>query len=74
MYLNTGETGMVVGSNQGSPTRPIVRILLNTKRELDDSNKIVNLLEDQMLYISGSVESKEEMEILHFLKPRGLVL
>jgi len=71
VYLNTGETAMVVGSNRGKPTRSIVRVLLNLKREVDRSGKTINLLEDQMLYIRGCVEPKEEGEILHFLKPRG---
>lgn len=71
VYLNTGETAMVVGANHGKPTKSVVRVLLNLKREVDRSGKTVNLLEDQMLYIRGCVEPKEEGEILHFLKPRG---
>lgn len=71
VYLNTGETAVVVGANANKPTRSIVQILLNIKREVDHARKVINLLEDSMLYIRGCVESKEEAEILHFLKPRG---
>ena len=71
VYLNTGETGMVVASNPGYPTRSVIRILLNPKREVDHSGKTVDLARDQVLYINGPVEEKEEKEILGFLKPRG---
>ncbi|MBL8014011.1 MAG: HD domain-containing protein [Candidatus Omnitrophica bacterium] len=71
VYLNTGETAIIVGSNPNKPTRSIVRILLNIKREVDRSNRLINLLDDPMLYIRGCVDSTEEAEILHFLKPRG---
>jgi len=71
VYLNTGKTAIVVGSNRGFPTRSIVRILLDAKKEVDTTGKVVNLLEDNMLYISGCIDPKEEEEVLHFLKPRG---
>ena len=64
---------MVVGANLGSPTRPILKIILTPKKEVDSSGRIVNLTEDQMLYISGAAEAKEESEILHFLNPRGVI-
>ena len=69
--VNTGETGMVVGSNPQYPTRSIVRILLNAQKEVKHDGKVIDLLNDPMLYISGPVEAKEEKEILSFLKPRG---
>ncbi|MCA9409504.1 MAG: HD domain-containing protein, partial [Candidatus Omnitrophica bacterium] len=53
VYLNTGETAMVIGSNRGFPTRSIVQVLLNAKREVNTSGKIVNLLQDKMIYING---------------------
>lgn len=71
VYLNTGETGMVVGANPSSPTRAMVRVLLNPKREVVPAGRTIDLLKDPMIYISGSVDAKEEKEILHFLKPRG---
>lgn len=73
VYVNTGEVAMVVGANLGSPTRPVLKIILSPKKEVDSSGRVVNLLEDPMLYISGPVESKDESEILHFLNPRGVI-
>jgi HD-GYP domain-containing protein (c-di-GMP phosphodiesterase class II) len=71
VYLNTGEMAIVVGSNRGYPTRAIVRVLLNSKREILRPPLTVNLLDDNMLYISRPVDGKDEEEILQFLKPRG---
>jgi len=71
VYLNTGETAILVRSNKGYPTRSIVKVLLTQSKEIETSGKIINLLEDKMLYISGPVHSKESKDILQFLKPRG---
>lgn len=71
VYINTEETGMVIKSNLGFPTRCIVRVLLNAKREIEQSGKAINLLDDPMVHIIGPVKANEEQEILHFLKPRG---
>ncbi len=71
VYLNTGETAIVIASNKGFPTRSVVRILLNAKQEVDKRGKIINLLEDNMVYIVGCLDYKQEKEILHYLKPRG---
>lgn len=71
VYLNTGETAMVIASNKGFPTRAIVRVLLTAKREIDRTGRVVNLLEDNMLYINGVVGKDEEKEILRVIKPRG---
>ncbi len=71
VYLNTGETALVISSNPGLPTRSIIQVLLSAKREVEASHKIINLGEDNMLYILGPVERKEEKEILSLLKPRG---
>jgi HD-GYP domain-containing protein (c-di-GMP phosphodiesterase class II) len=71
VYLNTEETGIVIESNLGHPTRSIIRVLLNAKREVDQSGKIINLMNDPMVHITGPVKANEEQEILHFLKPRG---
>jgi len=71
IYLNTGEIGIVIGSNYGYPTRCIVRVLLTANQEVDQSNKVFNLLSDTMIYMSGPVQLDEENEILKVLKPRG---
>lgn len=73
VHLNTGEVAMVIGSNSGYPTRSVVQILLTVKGEVDYSGKIINLLEDDMLYISGHVDPKGEQEIIHCLRPRGRI-
>ncbi len=70
VHLNTGEVGMVIMSNPSSPTRSVVRILLNSKHEADYSGKMIDLLKDQMVYINGSVEAKDEKDILSLYKPR----
>lgn len=71
VYLNTGETAIVIASNSLSPTRSIVRVLLNPKKEVVASGRTIDLAKETMLYISGAIDVKEEREILHFLKPRG---
>ncbi len=72
--INTGETGMVIASNPRFPTRSIVRVLLNDKNEVKTEEKLVNLSNDPMLYISGPIETKEEKKILNAIKPRGDIL
>ncbi len=69
--LNTGEAAMVIGSNRALPTKPVVRVLLTPKRELDQSERIIDIFNDHMVYIAKSIDSKQGKEILHFLKPRG---
>ncbi|VAW48340.1 hypothetical protein MNBD_GAMMA03-2086 [hydrothermal vent metagenome] len=71
VILNTGETGIIKASNRTAPTKPIVHILLNTKHEAELSGKAINLLDEKMVYVVNSLDSKAEREILHFLKPRG---
>ena len=73
VYLNTGEIGIVVAGNYGHPTRSIVRILLTTNQEVDQSNKYCDLLKDTMVYVNGCVPIAEEEEILRVLKPRGTI-
>ena len=60
--INSGETGMVVASNPKYPTRPIVHILLDSKRDARTSGKVINLLNDPMLYISEAVDENKEKE------------
>jgi len=71
VMLNTGETGIVIGSNRNSPTKPIVRILLNAKNEAEMSSRVINFMEETMVYVVHPLDTKAEREILHFLKPRG---
>ena len=71
VYLNTGEVAMVIGSNWSSPTRSVVQTLLTPKKEIDRSRRIINLLQDKMVYIISPVESRMEREVLRVLKPRG---
>ncbi|MBF0485992.1 MAG: HD domain-containing protein [Candidatus Omnitrophica bacterium] len=74
VYLNSGETAMVVGSNAGFPTRPMVKILVNENRELEEGLRIIDLAKQDFVYISGAVEPERERDIDHFLKPRGLAV
>ena len=68
VHINTGETGMVIGSNPQYPTRSIIRILLNAQKEKNPTGKVINLLNDSMVYISGPVDSKEEREVLAVMR------
>ena len=73
VYLNTGEMAMVTGSNAGSPTRPVVQVLINERREVEDLPRGINLAEQNFVYITGVVEPEKEKEVHYFLKPRGQV-
>jgi HD-GYP domain-containing protein (c-di-GMP phosphodiesterase class II) len=69
--LNTGEIGMVTASNYGYPTRCVVKIILNANQKVEGSKKMIDLLQDTMVYVSHALHLKEESEILNILKPRG---
>jgi HD-GYP domain-containing protein (c-di-GMP phosphodiesterase class II) len=73
VYLNSGETAMVVGANVHSPTRPVVRVLVNENREVEEGEKTIDLAEKDFVYVGGVLEPEKEKEILYFLKPRGQV-
>ncbi|NTV29084.1 MAG: HD domain-containing protein [Candidatus Omnitrophica bacterium] len=73
VYLNSGELALVTGSNYGSPTRAVVRVLINENREIEEGNQVIDLARQDFVYISGVVEPEKEKEILYFLKPRGQV-
>jgi len=73
VYLNTGEIGMVIAGNYGYPTRCIARVLLTSNREIDQSDKYLDLHRDSMVYVSHPVPLNEESEILEVLKPRGII-
>ncbi|MBF0571587.1 MAG: hypothetical protein HQL12_06905 [Candidatus Omnitrophica bacterium] len=55
--INTGEIGMVVASNPQYPSRCIVHVLSEVSKELKFSGKIINLLQDPMLYINGVINA-----------------
>ena len=63
VHINTGETGMVVASNPQYPTRSVVHILRDSKQGVNSSGKVINLLNDPMLYISGAVEVQEGKKV-----------
>ncbi len=71
--LNSGEVAIVVGSHAGSPTRPLVKVVINENREIEENGVLINLVEREFVYITGAVEPDKEKELLYFLKPRGLV-
>jgi len=54
--INTGEVGIVVASNPRCPNRCIIHVLLDSSKELRFSGKIINLVNDPMLYISGIID------------------
>ncbi|MBF0330297.1 MAG: HD domain-containing protein [Candidatus Omnitrophica bacterium] len=73
VYLNTGEMALVTGSNHGSPTRPVIQVLVNANREVEEIPPVINLAQQNFVYISGVVDPEKEKEVLYFLKPRGQV-
>ncbi len=73
VYLNTGEMALVTGSTLGFPTKPVIRILVNENREVEEPGRIINLAQQNFVYITGVVEPEKEKEVLYFLKPRGQV-
>jgi HD-GYP domain-containing protein (c-di-GMP phosphodiesterase class II) len=73
VYLNTGEMALVTGSNAGYPTRPVIRVLVNENREVEEVPRIIDLAHQNFVYITGVVDPEKEKEVLYFLKPRGQV-
>ncbi len=63
VHLNTGEIGIVIAANHQFPTRSILRVLMNTERQAQQDGRVINLLNDQLVYINGPVEPKEEKEL-----------
>jgi len=63
VHINTGELGIVTASNPQFPTRSIVRVLMNDKKEALQDGRVINLLNDHLAYIIGPVEPKEEKEL-----------
>jgi HD-GYP domain-containing protein (c-di-GMP phosphodiesterase class II) len=63
VHINTGEVGIVIAGNRQFPTRSVVRVLINAQKEAQSSGRIINLLNETMVYINGPVQPKEEKEI-----------
>lgn len=61
--LNTGEVGIVIAAHAQFPTRSKVRVLMNSEKQAQKEGRVVNLLNDPLLYINGPVESKDEKEL-----------
>ena len=67
VYLNTGETAIVIASNRERPIKPIVKIVLTFDGKLSLSNKIIDLSKEQLLYIHGPIEHEKERELVSLL-------
>jgi len=61
--INTGEVGVVIAANPKFPTRSILRVLMNTEKQAQQEGRIINLLNDHLVYINGPVEPDEEKEL-----------
>ena len=59
VLLNNQKIGIVVGSFQNNPMRPVVKVLKDEKGNRIKGIEIVNLLEEQKLYIVNSLDEDE---------------
>jgi HD-GYP domain-containing protein (c-di-GMP phosphodiesterase class II) len=57
--LNKRGIGVVIGSKLRQPLRPFVKLIFDEQRNLKTNLEIVNLLEDQSLYISRTLDEDE---------------
>lgn len=57
--LNKGGIGIVIGSNPQKPMRPIVKMVLTESKQTVRDLVIVNLSDDQSLFISKTLDEKE---------------
>ncbi|MFO7768233.1 MAG: HD-GYP domain-containing protein [bacterium] len=62
VHLNTGEVGRVVGTNRGYPLRPIVQVLLASDETPLEQERLIDLREEPMLYITGPVDLRGDGE------------
>lgn len=60
VHINTGEIAIVIAANSAFPTRSILRVLMNTEKQAQPDGRVINLLNDHLVYINGTVEPKEE--------------
>ena len=59
VQLNKKGTGIVIGSVPSKPLRPIVKLILDENGNKYSDLTIVNLIEDQSLYIVKTLDEKE---------------
>jgi len=63
VLLNTNEVGIIIGSNDGYPTRCITKVLLDARRQSDQTGKIYNLRENKMVYIIEALSMDQVQEL-----------
>jgi HD-GYP domain-containing protein (c-di-GMP phosphodiesterase class II) len=63
VHINTGEIGIVIAANPQFPTRSILRVLMNAEKEAQQEGRVINLLNDHLVYINGPVDPKVEKEL-----------
>lgn len=63
VHINTGEMGIVMAANPQSPTRSVLRVLMNAEKQAQQEGRIINLLNEHLVNISGIVEAKDEKEL-----------
>jgi len=71
VHLNTSEIGIVVAANPPFPTRSMIRVLMNVQKQAQEAGRVINLLNDHLVYINGPVEPKEEKELRAAFASRG---
>lgn len=59
VLLNNQKIGIVVGSFQNNPMRPVIKLLRDEKGNRIKGIEIVNLLEEQKLYIVNTLDEEE---------------
>ncbi|MCK5578652.1 MAG: HD domain-containing protein [Planctomycetes bacterium] len=57
--LNTGEIGRVIKVNDRLPLRPIVNIFFDTHRKKTAETKVLNLVNNQNIYIKNTLDENE---------------
>ena len=63
VHINTGEIGIVIGANAQFPTRSVLKILMNGEKQVQQDGRVINLLNDHLVYINGPVAPGEEKEL-----------
>ncbi|MBF0217693.1 MAG: HD domain-containing protein [Candidatus Omnitrophica bacterium] len=71
-YLNTGDICMVVArSPENNPMRPMVKIVVNNKRQVVARSTVIDLAKNQLMYLKGPIKKSEEEELVFLVQPRG---
>lgn len=68
VYLNTNEIAVVIASNAGRPTAPVVQVILNPKGELLEAPQTVDLSKDTLFHVQDTVDKDKEKEITLLMK------